>query len=482
MTIKEIQQYLENPEKPNLHYFPFQVAHVLSDLAAVMLYDIYKRLTGRTKPLIKDGHNWVFDALRVFAENHPYASESGIRKAFLALAKNGLIRIERTGKYNKKGYDGKWWYALTETGEKRAAKWLMRFHPDVAISPDTTKEDGGPLGIPTAVILEHFRQKFHANSGREHVTIEPSELKIPYSAKTIGRHLDTIVANGILERDPEDKDRYRLAADKWKERDEPITVPPSKLLPSVEPGNLGLITAPSGTAKTSLGTFMAVQHALAGSKVMFITVEEPGSNILDRIRAQEFGLPYTELHRDQPDVVRKLNEKIETGSERYSLLGKNLKVVSLRERPLPETILSKIGEYQREGFDPELLFIDQLEFISALEPNPPANDAEIEYVGMDLPLARALSAGFRGQPFKTWVLHQVDGNPRPEFGVRDIAGGKDVADCFDVVLGIGRTNHNELATLVDLRLFSLTPGVSFETVLEADFPHMRFKPKKTGRK
>ena len=209
MTTKEIQQYLENPEKPNLRYFPFQVAHILSDLAAVVLYDLHKRITGRKKPLLKDGSNWVFDALRVFAENHPYASEPGIRKTFLALAEAGLIRIERTGKYNKKKYDGKWWYALTEAGEKRVAKWLMRFHPDVATSPDVTKQ-GGSLGIPTAVILEHFRQKLHQNPQEEYVTIKPSELKIPYSTKTIGRHLDGIVANGILERHPQDNHRYRV--------------------------------------------------------------------------------------------------------------------------------------------------------------------------------------------------------------------------------------------------------------------------------
>ena len=273
------------------------------------------------------------------------------------------------------------------------------------------------------------------------------------------------------------------AADKWKEHKNPITVSPSKLLPPIKPGNVGLITAPSGTAKTSLGTFMAVQHALAGSKVMFITLEEPGSNIVERIHAQEFGLPYTALHRDQSDVIRRLHEKIEAGSDRYALLGKNLKVLTLQQLPTPETILNKIGEHQRDGFHPDLVFIDQLEYTSAPSPETDAaDDDETEYVGRDLPLARALAEGFRGQPFKTWVLHQVNGNPRPEFGMRDIAGGEVVARCFDLVLGIGRINLNEFATAVELRLFSLTPGVSFNTVFEADFPHMRFQPKKSRTK
>ena len=40
MTINEIQDYLRNAEEPTLRYFAPAVASELSDLAAVLLYDI----------------------------------------------------------------------------------------------------------------------------------------------------------------------------------------------------------------------------------------------------------------------------------------------------------------------------------------------------------------------------------------------------------------------------------------------------------
>ena len=211
MNTKEIREYLGTPSKPNLRYFPFQVAADLSDLAAVLLYDIHRRISTRKKPIIKDGFSWTYDTLETFAAAHTYASESGVRKAFVALSSAGLIRIEKTGKFNKRKFDGKWWYALTSDGRKRAALRRMRFHPDVAASEDIAKGDA-ILGIPTAVILEHFRHKLHGQVDDEFVTIKASKLAVPYHERTISRHLDKTVANGILERDPDDEDRYRVTS------------------------------------------------------------------------------------------------------------------------------------------------------------------------------------------------------------------------------------------------------------------------------
>src|SRR4051794_22856593 len=108
MTRDEILDYLKSPERPNLRYFPHVAAQDLSDLAAILLYDLHGRIKRRRKPLVRDRKTWTFDTMRVFAELHPYAKEPGIRKALLALEKAELIEIEKSGKWNGKRYDKKW--------------------------------------------------------------------------------------------------------------------------------------------------------------------------------------------------------------------------------------------------------------------------------------------------------------------------------------------------------------------------------------
>src|SRR4051812_48449258 len=101
MTVDEIRAYLDDPTWRNLRYFAHQIAADLSDLAALLLYDLQRRIKRQGKKLVRDRKFWTYDAMWTFKESHPYASESGIRKAFLALEQAGLIEIEKSGKYNK---------------------------------------------------------------------------------------------------------------------------------------------------------------------------------------------------------------------------------------------------------------------------------------------------------------------------------------------------------------------------------------------
>jgi DNA-binding PadR family transcriptional regulator len=196
MTTEEIHAYLQNPDARQPWYFPGQVARDRSDLMAILLYDIYVRTRNRKKA--KDGYKWTFDAMRIFAENHPYASEAGIRKAFLELEKAGLIVIDKTGKRNRRRDDRKRWYRLTDAGGKAAPQWRIAHNPDVAAASKS---------IPQAVLLEHFRHEYHKAEDIEYVRIDPDEINLPYSAKTIERHLDKLIAEGFLARDSDDDDR-----------------------------------------------------------------------------------------------------------------------------------------------------------------------------------------------------------------------------------------------------------------------------------
>ena len=327
MTTLEIHEYLRDAGPRQLCYFPFQVAADTSDLAAVLLYDLQRRVNGQKKKLIRDHLQWTYDTHKTFAADHPYASEPGVRKAFLALEKAGLIRIEKSGKYNGKGYDGKWWYHVSSAGMKMSRMWLMRFDPQVAAA----------LDIPKAVILQNFRHHFYQESVGAYVTLDPKSFRIPYHPRTIERHLEKLVEDGILERNPDNENEYRVPGEApeqsdWRQQKEPITVAPTKLLPALKPGEIGLLVGHSGTGQTSVASFAAVQLALAGANVIYATLEEPLGDIVNRMYAQEFGVSYSDLHRGSGEAIAAVQSGMNTPTERTLRLREHLKFVDLSGR------------------------------------------------------------------------------------------------------------------------------------------------------
>jgi hypothetical protein len=468
MTTEDIHEYLANPKKPNLWYFPFQVARETSDLAAILLYDLHHRISRQKKKNIKDGKQWTYDAMRVFEVTHLHSSEPGIRKAFLALKKNGFIDREETGKYNRKGYDGKFWYHVTAKGTAAARKRLMRYHPEVAVS----------LDIPKAVLLEHFRFKLHEEEGRENVTIIPKELGVPYHPKTIERHLEGLVELGILGRHPDNEGQYCLRNIEqpydWKMDPAPITVLPLKLLPALQPGDVGLLVAPSGSGKTSMACFIAVQMALAGSRVLYVSMEEPIRDICFRMFAGMFGIQYSELHRGEDAAKARLKIALRSDSELLQTFSDNLKYMDLQGvQPQTHHVLDAIELQLKDGFAPHVVIIDQLEFITVEYEQSDSEDDEDAEFGKALLPALLIRECLGDGGFATWVIHQVMGECQRDFPVKQISGGEEVAKCFDCVVGIGRARKDS----TELRMFSLKGAKGFEECLDADFPHMRFKPK-----
>jgi hypothetical protein len=480
MTTKQLYDYLESPNKPELRYFPYGVAKTLSDLAAILLYDLQWRI-GSRKPLIKHGRNWTYDAMRVFTETHPYASESGIRMAFLALENAGFIVIKKTGKYNSASYDRKWWYSLTTAGMRSSRLRRIRYCPTVAES----------LDIPKAVLLQKFHHDLHSKAETTSVILDPKTLILPYSSKTISRHLNQLVEMKILRKTQ--KHGYAIAEDTQPQAHSPgtppiphsidiapstpppdpgpLTIRPDRLLPALSKGVAALLVAPSGTGKTSFSVFSAVQLALAGTKVIYITVEEPIGNIVERMNAGEFGVTYTDLHRGISAASEKIEAEWESHSDRRALVTKNLRMIDLSGRyPEAHELLAAIAEIRQQGFEADVVILDQLEFIGI---DQQTDDEEME--GRAMPRAIALAETLRGSPFSTWILHQIDGNVRETFSTEDVVGGADVVDCFDAVIGIGRIDHGD--DKAQLRIFSLTPTLPFSQTIDANFAIMRFVPR-----
>lgn len=466
MNSNDLREYLRDPAPVELHYFAYGVSESTSDLAAVLLYDLASRISRQKKKLIRGRRQWTFDAMRVFAEVHPYASEAGIRKAFKALEKAGYVQIEKSGKWNGKRYDKKWWYHVTSKGAKAAKLRRMRFVPAVAVE----------LKIPKAVLLQKFRYEFHKESSDDWVPLDPATLGIPYSPRTIERHLDGLVSDGILERHPDDPNQYRIGL----EKDEPLTVSPGKLLPTLQMGEIGLLVGHTGTGKTSLSSFIAVQSALAGYKVLYLSLEEPAQSIVNRMYSQESAATYTDLHRGDTAAWVQVNSTWQARPSRLQTIGANLKVIGFGSRKLQtHEILDELTALREQGYVPDLVIVDQLEWITVeydvinpdcAEVSPKRNRG----IGKAIPPASLIPECLGGLNCQTWVLHQVVGECEWEFPESDVAGGEDVLKHFDCVVGVGRKTKDSPV----IRLFSMTTGKAFEQVLDADFPHMRFRPRK----
>ena len=470
---------------PAFRLFPRNLAEQVSDLAAVLLYDLARRTNGKKKPTIRDGKAWVYDAMEVFTKTHPYASESGVRKAFLKLKKADLIIIEKSRKYNRMKIDPTWWYHVTPKGMKAAKPPLICFLPDEAKAH----------GIPSAVLLEHIRFESKTKTSGDYVEVLPTKIKLPYSAKTIRRSLVALVNDGIIERNPADEHQFRFPqptptatndAVTYSPFSAPtpelvpdadadvgfVTVPHSKLLPPLNIGQSGLLVAHSGTGKTSFSVFTALQMACSGLNVLYFSLEEPAKSILNRAYSSTFGISYPALHREDSAACEEVQKKFDADKSLQATLKKHFKLLDFQNHPLkPRSVASKIRELRSAGFSPDVVFIDQLEFIAVDDDD----DRPKQVVA-----AEKLCACLKTCAVRTWVIHQVEGAPKLEILPREVCGGADVLTFFDAAIAIGKDDNSPST----LKLVSLHPNQKYDSAINADFEHMRFAPvlKSEGQK
>jgi hypothetical protein len=159
-----------------------------------------------------------------------------------------------------------------------------------------------------------------------------------------------------------------------------------------------------------------------------------------------------------------MNEAFAIQQERVMKLRRNLKFVDLVGcEPDAQAIVDAITALQ---FEPDIVFIDQLEYITT------ETDDGTGMLGRAEAPAQTLAEQLAPLNVQTWVLHQVRDDPQWTFTLNDVSGGERVTSRFACVIGIGRKSLQEH----QLRIFSLTPGMHFETIFDVDFKHMRFQP------
>ena len=210
-------------------------------------------------------------------------------------------------------------------------------------------------------------------------------------------------------------------------------------------GEFGLIIGFSGGGKTALSTYMAFLNARAGKKVAYFSIEESHEDLSNRFYAQFFRVPYETLRTGTG--YTELDEKFAEmhGSEEMIILSRNLKLFGLKGmNPLKPAQIGDLldEEFEKTGFYPDVVYIDQLQF---LEPDNTLKgeqtwESEKRTVS-DLDVLSNRLIG--GHPFTLWVNHQAKGKLKKYFSNEDLSGFKGIIHKPETVLGIGRAQPTD---------------------------------------
>ena len=216
---------------------------------------------------------------------------------------------------------------------------------------------------------------------------------------------------------------------------------------------MGIILGHSGSGKTAVAVYSAIQNAKAFRKVLYLSLEEPAENICSRIYSNVFRIPYTDLHKGNVLVQQDLKEAFKHISPRDSEGLKNLKIHDLREAtPLTAKFIANYLDklYQETGYHPDLVYIDQMDYLTTND----KYDAEWQKYGKVSFEVDDLSNHLIGgeHMFSVWLLHQASGKMTRSFTNGEISGFKGIIKPADMCLAIGRdSSQDEIVSIFSLK-------------------------------
>jgi energy-coupling factor transporter ATP-binding protein EcfA2 len=238
----------------------------------------------------------------------------------------------------------------------------------------------------------------------------------------------------------------------------------------------GLLVGQSGCGKTAVISSIAISAARSGKKALYIALEEPHNNIINRWYANQFEISYTDLHYGKPGIDLVLNEAFKNLEENDKrVLKENLDIIDAR-RLTPITtdqIKTLIENKAKQGFIPDIVLIDQMDYMRPVKtPTKSAakweNYEEIAFNCDMLSQYKILDK----HNFALWVVHQAKGEPMWTYGFDTISGFKGIVKPFDVAFGVGRPNRD--TPYVNIFSLKVRHTQHVKRSYRADFQYMRF--------
>jgi hypothetical protein len=238
---------------------------------------------------------------------------------------------------------------------------------------------------------------------------------------------------------------------------------------------MGIILGHSGSGKTAVATYSAIQNAKMRKKVLYLSLEEPAQNICSRLYSNVFRIPYTDLHKGNSIIQRDLQDSFQYMDCRTREgLQDNIKVHDLRDAtPLTAKFIANYLDrlYEEQGYHPDLVYIDQMDYMTTNE----KYDAEWQkYAKVSFEvddLSNHLIGGVH--PFSVWLLHQAGGKMTRKFTNAEISGFKGILKPADMVLAIGRDSAQD--SIVSIFSLKSRHAKNFQFDYFAELEFMNFE-------
>jgi len=237
---------------------------------------------------------------------------------------------------------------------------------------------------------------------------------------------------------------------------------------------LGLILGHSGSGKTAMAVFSAIQNAKQFRKVLYLSLEEPAENICNRVYSNIFRISYTDLHKGSSFAKQDLRTAYPNMACRDREAMRNLKIHDLRDAtPLTakyiQNYLDKL--YEDTGYHPDLVYIDQMDYLTTTA----KYDAEWQkYAKVAFEVDDLCNHLIGGEhPFSVWLLHQAGGKMTRKFTNAEISGFKGILKPVDMALAIGRDSAQD--TVVSIFSLKSRHAKNFQFDYLAELEFMNFE-------
>jgi replicative DNA helicase len=236
----------------------------------------------------------------------------------------------------------------------------------------------------------------------------------------------------------------------------------------------GIILGHSGSGKTATGVYSAIQNAKQRRKVLYLSLEEPGENICNRIYSNIHRIPYTGLHKGDAFAKQDLRSANANMSEQDRKDLQNLLVHDLRDAtPLTASYIADYLDklYEETGYHPDLVYIDQMDYLTTKD----KFDAEWQkYSKVAFEVDALCDHLIGGQhKFSVWLLHQASGKMARKFTNAEISGFKGILKPADMVLAIGRDTAQE--SIVSIFSLKSRHAKNFQFDYLAELEFMNFE-------
>jgi len=241
----------------------------------------------------------------------------------------------------------------------------------------------------------------------------------------------------------------------------------------------GIILGHSGSGKTAMGTYSAIQNARQKRNVLYLSIEEPAVNICNRIYSNLYRIPYTSLHRGCTFAQQDLRTAHANRTEDDKLAAEHLKVHDLRSAaPVTAQYIANYLDqlYEEKGWHPDLVYIDQMDYLTT-SAKFDADWQRYSKVAFEVDdLSNHLIGG--KHMFSVWLLHQAGGKMKRSFSNDEISGFKGILRPADMVLAIGRDSPQD--SIVSIFSIKSRHAKNFRLDYLAELEFMNFEYQEKG--